>query len=190
MGSRESRYTLKRWKQTGPRWQRKHGYRGSLREFGHVEMETPARLVGPHYVTELRGKSVPLVTFSGWPFGGKPSLAFGQLTVAGESVPLRRDRWALSRQGRALRFEVAGRAYRYYATSRRHRHRVLAREGVETVTHRPRRGEGKSATVSVRGPADATDVALAVLLCGVNTRNLTPGGAVRTFFYRVFPQLG
>ncbi|MFB8417175.1 hypothetical protein ACFC63_16885 [Streptomyces albidoflavus] len=43
--------------------------------------------------------------------------------------------------------------------------------------------------MSVRGPADATDVALAVLLCGVNTRNLTPGGAVRTFFYRVLLQM-
>ncbi|MDI3342387.1 hypothetical protein ACWEO9_04865 [Streptomyces albidoflavus] len=192
MGSRESEYTLKRWKaHSGSWWHRKHGYQGSLGNFGRVEVETPVRIRGNRYVTEIQGKSVPFVAFCGWQYGGKPSLVFGELTVAGEIVPVQRDRWALSRQGRALRFEVDGRAYRYYAPSRRHRHRALAREGVgvEIVTRRPRRGEGKSATVSVRGPADAMDVALAVLLCGVNTRNLTPGGAVRTFLYRVFPFL-
>ncbi|MFI8907787.1 hypothetical protein ACIGV8_20000 [Streptomyces albidoflavus] len=185
MGLGEGEYALERWRdRSGPRWNRKHGYRGSLGEFGAVEVVCPAQRHGDTYVTEIRGKSVPLVAFSGWAWGAKPSLHLGRLTVAGEGIRLRRNRWALTRQGRALRFQVAGRAYRYYATSPRHRHRALAREGVEIEVRRPRGGVGKLATVRVRGAADATDVALAVVMCGVNTRNLTRGGAVRAFFGR------
>lgn len=187
-GSRESEYNLQRWKErSGSRWHRKRGYRGSLGEFGRVAVETSAQPRRPLYGTGIRGESVPpggLQRVASW---DKPSLLLGQLTVAGEGVPLRRNRWALSKQGRALRFEVAGRTYRYYATSPRHRHRALAREGMEIETLRPRRGEGESATVSLPGHADATYVALALVMCGVNTRNLTQGGAVRTFFNRVLP---
>ncbi|MGV9658378.1 hypothetical protein ACWDR5_15555 [Streptomyces koyangensis] len=79
---------------------------------------------------------------------------------------------------------MAGRAYRHHATSPRHRHRALAREGVEIEVRRPRGGVGKRATARVRGAADATEVAPTVVMCGVNTRNLTRDGAVRAFFGR------
>jgi hypothetical protein len=80
--------------------------------------------------------------------------------------------------------QVAGREYRYLATSARHRDRALIRNGVEVRTRRHGSGARKEATFTFLGPADATDLALAAVMCGVNTRNLTRGGAVRAFFGR------
>jgi hypothetical protein len=80
--------------------------------------------------------------------------------------------------------QVAGREYRYLATSGKHRDRTLIRNGVEIRTSRHGRGAWKKATFAVMGPADATDLALAAVMCGVNSRNLTRGGAVRAFLNR------
>ncbi|MEU2371475.1 hypothetical protein ACPCC5_12555 [Streptomyces pseudogriseolus] len=71
--------------------------------------------------------------------------------------------------------QAAGREYRYLATGRRHRDRALMRDGVEIRTGRHGRGARKKATFTVLGPADATDLAPALVLVGVNNRNLTRG---------------
>ncbi|MDT0613578.1 hypothetical protein [Streptomyces lancefieldiae] len=85
--------------------------------------------------------------------------------------------------------QVAEREYRYLATSARHRGRALIRNGVEIRTCRRGRGAGRKATFTVLGPADATDLALAAVLCGDNTRSLTRGNAARAFFNRSFEWL-
>ncbi|WP_231911135.1 MULTISPECIES: hypothetical protein [Streptomyces] len=127
---------------------------------------------------------MPATSFMGWAYGRKPSLHMGQLSVGGTGVRLKRNRWAQTRAGRALRMQAAGREYRYLATSARHSDRALIRNGVEIRTTRHGNGARKKATFTVLGPADATDLALAAVMCGVNTRNLTRAGAVRAFFNR------
>ncbi|MDN3025019.1 hypothetical protein [Streptomyces sp. S.PB5] len=178
-------YTLDHWEdRSGHRLTWRFGYRGTVAEFGRIEVVYPARRLGERHVTEAGGDFVPAASFVGWAYGRKPSLHLAKLSVGGAGVRLRRNRWARTRAGRALRMEVSGREYRYLATSARHRDRALIREGVEIRTTRHGRGARKKATLTVLGPADATDLALAAVLCGVNTRNLTRGGAVRAFFHR------
>ncbi|MFD8523377.1 hypothetical protein ACFV2D_25625 [Streptomyces capillispiralis] len=182
---RHHSYELDRWEnRSGHRRAWTFGYRGTAGEFGRIEVVYPVRRQGDVHVTEVSGDAVPATSFSGWAYGRKPSLHLGRLSVGGEGIRLRRNRWAQTRAGRALRMRVAGRDYRYLATSRRHRDRALVRDGVEVRTCRQGRGARKKAVLTVLGPADATDLALAVLMCGVNTRNLTRGGAVRAFFGR------
>lgn len=178
-------YTLDRWEdRSGHRLSWKFGYRGNAGEFGKIEVTYPASRHGDRHVTEVTGDTVPITSFMGWAYGRKPSLYIAELSVDGAGVRLRRNRWAQTRAGRALRMQVAGREYRYLATSARHRDRALVRNGVEVRTRRHGSGARKKATFTVMGPADATDLALAAVMCGVNTRNLTTGGAVRAFLSR------
>ncbi|MGN0118439.1 MAG: hypothetical protein ACI39M_13265, partial [Streptomyces albidoflavus] len=46
------------------------------------------------------------------------------------------------------------------------------------------RGKARKVTFTVTGPAAPTDVALAAVMCGVDTRNLTRNGAIRSVFSR------
>lgn len=178
-------YTLDHWEdRSGHRTTWTFGYRGVLGEFGRVEVVYPVSRHGDRHVTAVSGDTLPATSFSGWAYGRKPSLHLGQLSVGGAGIRLQRNRWAQTRAGRALRMRVAGREYRYLATGSRHRDRALVRDGVEIRTGRHGRGARKKATLTVLGPADATDLALAAVMCGVNTRNLTRGGAVRAFFNR------
>ena len=178
-------YALEHWEdRSGHRLSWKFGYRGTAAEFGRIEVVYPKSRHGDRHVTEVSGDSVPTTSFTGWAYGRKPSLHMGQLSVGGAGIRLKRNRWAQTRAGRALRMQVAGREYRYLATSGRHRDRALVRDGVEIRTRRHGSGARKKATFTVLGPADATDLALAAVMCGVNTRNLTRGGAVRAFFGR------
>ncbi|MCT7352096.1 hypothetical protein N4P33_07900 [Streptomyces sp. 15-116A] len=178
-------YALDGWEdRSGHRLAWKFGYRGTVGEFGRIEVVYPASRHGDRHVTEVKGDTVPATSFMGWAYGRKPSLYIAELNVGGAGVRLKRNRWAQTRAGRALRMQVAGREYRYLATSARHRDRALVRNGVEIRTRRHGSGARKKATLTVLGPADATDLALAAVMCGVNTRNLTRGGAVRAFFSR------
>lgn len=178
-------YTLDHWEdRSGHRLTWTFGYRGTAGEFGRIEVVYPAKRHGDRHVTEVSGDSVPAASFSGWAYGRKPSLHMAQLSVGGAGIRLKRNRWAQTRAGRALRMQCAGREYRYLATGRRHRDRALIRDGVEIRSGRHGSGARKKATFTVLGPADATDLALAAVLVGVNTRNLTRGGAVRAFFNR------
>lgn len=178
-------YTLdRREDRSGHRTTWTFGYRGTVGEFGRIELVYPAKRHGDRYTTEISGDTVPATTFNGWARGRKPSLHLAQLSVGGAGIRLKRNRWAQTRSGRALRMQVAGREYRYLATGRRHRDRALIRSGVEIRTGRQGGGPRKKVTLTVLGPADATDLALAVVMVGVNTRNLTRGGAVRAFFHR------
>ncbi|MFJ6553866.1 hypothetical protein ACIQNT_16715 [Streptomyces luteogriseus] len=178
-------YTLDRWEdRSGHRQAWKFGYRGTAGEFGRIEVVYPASRRGDRNVTEVKGDTVPVTSFMGWAYGRKPSLFIAELSVGGTGVRLKRNRWAQTRAGRALRMQVTGREYRYLASSARHGDRTLTRNGVEVRIRRHGSGARKKATFTVLGPADATDLALAAVMCGVNTRNLTRGGAVRAFFAR------
>ncbi|MFI1726015.1 hypothetical protein [Streptomyces sp. NPDC020489] len=178
-------YTLDHWEdRSGHRLTWTFGYRGTAGEFGGIEVVYPARRHGDRHTTEVSGDRVPKASFDGWAYGRKPSLHMARLSVNGAGIRLQRNRWAQTRAGRALRMRVDGREYRYLATSARHADRMLVRDGVEIRTSRRGRGARKKATLTVLGPADGTDLALAAVMCGVNTRNLTRGGAVRAFFHR------
>ncbi|WP_203588231.1 hypothetical protein [Actinospica acidiphila] len=178
-------YTLDHWEdRSGHRLTWKFGYRGVAGAFGRIEVVYPAGRHGDRHVTEVRGDGIPVVSFTGWAYGRKPSLYMAQLSVGSDGIRVKRNRWAQTRAGRALRMQVAGREYRYLATGRRHHDRALLRDGVEIRTGRRGRGARKKATFTVVGQADAHDIALAAVMVGVNTRNLTRGGAVRAFFNR------
>ncbi|ANB07864.1 hypothetical protein SAM40697_3906 [Streptomyces ambofaciens] len=178
-------YSLDRWEdRSGHRQTWTFGYRGTAGEFGKIEVVYPVRRHGDRHVTEVRGDAVPTMSFDGWAYGRKPSLFCAQFSVGRDGIRLKRNRWAQTRAGRALRMRVAGRDYRYLATTARHRDRALVRDGVEIRSSRQGKGARKKAVFTVLGPADATDLALAAVMCGVNTRNLTRGGAVRAFFNR------
>jgi hypothetical protein len=111
----------------------------------------PANRRGDRHVTEVRGDTVPLTSFMGWAHGRKASLYIAEFSVGETRVRLKRNRWAQTRAGRALRIPTAGREYRYLATSARYRDRVLVRNGVELRIVRHGSGSRKKAAFTVLG---------------------------------------
>ncbi|MEU3082165.1 MULTISPECIES: hypothetical protein [Streptomyces] len=55
---------------------------------------------------------------------------------------------------------------------------------MEIRTRHHGRGRGEKATFAMTGPVTPTDVALAAVMWGVDTRNLTRNGAIRSVFSR------
>ncbi|MBO1286586.1 hypothetical protein ACFU9O_06280 [Streptomyces albidoflavus] len=178
-------FTLGYWEdRSGHRLDSKFGYRGEASSFGRIEVIYPARRDGGHHVTEVTGDRVPTTAFDGWAYVRTPSLFFASLTVGGAGVRLRRNRWAQTRAGRAVKMQVEGKSYRYQATSGGTKNHALIRDGVEIRTQHHGRGKAKKVTFTITGAATPTDVALAAVMVGVDTRNLTRNGAIRSVFSR------
>ncbi|MBC2874237.1 MULTISPECIES: hypothetical protein [Streptomyces] len=158
-----------------------HTWSGTVPGSGPVELVCPAEedLTRETLTTWVSGRGIPPMSFTGVGFRGRPRLARMELTADGWAARSRRRHFAVSAGGRALRIEVAGRAYRYRAL--RGRRHELRRDGaVVTVASAGRvaRRYPHTLTGDAQGAHDALDIGLALLLEGVYTRNLTFGGAL------------
>lgn len=87
--------------------------------------------------------------------------------------------WKFGYRGEASSF---GRVEVVYPGRRHGDHHVTEVTGDRTQHHG--RGKAKKVTFTITGAATPTDVALAAVMVGVDTRNLTRNGAIRSVFSR------
>ncbi|MBZ4324341.1 hypothetical protein [Streptomyces huiliensis] len=158
----------------GRLWKRaSHTWAGAVPGLGPVELVCPAEedVRRETLTARVSGQGITPLSFTGIGFRGKPRLARTELTGGGWVARLKRRHLAVSARRRALRIEIAGRAYRYRALpGRRHE---LRRDGAVVTIRRSHTLDGDG-----RGACDGLDIGLALLLEGVYTRNLTFGGAL------------
>ncbi|WP_306328383.1 hypothetical protein [Streptomyces venezuelae] len=121
------------------------------------------------------GERLPQGVFSGIRFGRMPLPARAGLRVGEHTGSLSRRRSGVSRDGRALRVGLAGRAYRY-RRGRDKRVTELLREGIVVRVTRDDWSRPVTLDVRTEGGVDAVDLSLALLLQGVYTRHLAQGG--------------
>ncbi|MEU9349990.1 hypothetical protein AB0D65_02970 [Streptomyces griseoloalbus] len=157
------------------------GVKGDVGRFGSVVVERC-----PLYRTadrgmdtaRLSGPAFPETVFRGKRRSGRPSLLKAELTLDGRPAELRFNARALRKEDRALRIAYEGREY-VYSVQGLGKAEVLEREGVR-VTIEPGQyvpSAGTASTGTATGPADAVDLAIAIVLVEVDTDVLTLGGA-------------
>ncbi|MFH8500280.1 hypothetical protein [Streptomyces coeruleorubidus] len=160
----------------------KAGVKGDLGHFGSVTVER-CPLYRPLEkgmdTARLSGPAFPETSFRGKRRSGKPSLFKAELTLGGRHAELRFNARALRKEDRALRIVYEGREY-VYSSEEWGSVKVLEREGVrvsiEPGRHVPPTTTCRAGTAT--GPADAVDLAIAIVLEEVDTEVLTLGGAV------------
>lgn len=170
-----------------------YSWAGTVGGLGPVELVYPTeRSVGASGVcfrVSVSGPHLAESSYLGLLYGGRPSLAEGELLVAGEPGQVSRNAWGLTRRGRGLRIEAWGRRYDYVEVGGKRRHE-LRREQIRVRMARSSWHIPQSISGAVHGPADAVDVGLAILLEGVNTRNLSVPGALLSAPGRLLSRLG
>ncbi|MFF8094536.1 hypothetical protein [Streptomyces sp. NPDC016675] len=157
------------------------GIRGDVGRFGAVAVER-CPLHRPQAkgmdTVRLTGPAFPETVFRGKRRSGMPSLFKAELTLDGGPAELRFNPRALRKEDRALRIAYEGREY-VYSVEGLGKAKVLEREGVR-VSMQPGRfvpSTGTGTTGTATGPADAVDLAIAIVLEQVDTDVLTLGGA-------------
>ncbi|QES13221.1 hypothetical protein DEJ45_12955 [Streptomyces venezuelae] len=123
----------------------------------------------------VTGERLPQGVFSGIRFGRAPLPARARVRVGEHAGTLSRRRSGLSRDGRALRVGLAGRAYRYRRGQDK-RVTELLRQGIVVRVTRDDWSRPVTLDVRTEGRIDAVDLSLALLLQGVYTRHLAQGG--------------
>ncbi|MGW7272959.1 hypothetical protein ACWGH5_20810 [Streptomyces sp. NPDC054864] len=156
------------------------GFRAEVGRFGSVTVER-CPLYRPLEkgmdTVRLSGPAFPDTTFRGKRRSGQPSLSRAELTLAGRPAELRFNARALRKEDRALRISYESREYVYSAEGLG-RAKVLERAGVR-VTMEPGQYVPAAGTITAgtaTGPADAVDLAIAIVLEAVDTDVLTLGG--------------
>jgi hypothetical protein len=157
------------------------GVKGDVGHFGSVVVER-CPLYRPTDkgmdTARLSGPAFPETVFRGKRRSGRPSLFKAELTLDGRPAELRFNARALRKEDRALRIAYEGREYVYFVEGLG-KAEVLEREGVR-VTIEPGQyvpSAGTASTGTATGPADAVDLAIAIVLVEVDTDVLTLGGA-------------
>ncbi|MET7291616.1 hypothetical protein ABZS79_05585 [Streptomyces griseoloalbus] len=157
------------------------GVKGDVGRFGSVVVER-CPLYRPADkgmdTARLSGPAFPETVFRGKRRSGRPSLFTAELTLDGRPAELRFNARALRKEDRALRIAYEGREY-VYSVQGLGKAEVLEREGVR-VTIEPGQyvpSAGTASTGTATGPADAVDLAIAIVLVEVDTDVLTLGGA-------------
>lgn len=192
-----SPFTLAAWKKdkVPEGRQRQFGWIGASPEFGDIHVVWPAL---PHIdsvlVTEVRGVAIPTAVFEVRGMHAElmsmPSLNRATLRVNDTPVPMRRNRWGVTRRGRSLRLTYQGGPYRLSAINR-HAY-TLTREpadgapGAVITVRQSGMGKNKKVTVQASGPVQAGDLTLAILFTGIDRATLTKRGVVRATFSRLF----
>lgn len=181
----EFRFELERYKNTVTSREQAHVtfWRGSVGQLGLVELTLPALEVVE--VSEPRGiigaavtgENIPMSSFKSIRYSGRPRLAEGKLSVAGQHASFSRKTLRMSRGGRALKIWAVGREYRYREEGNR-RHHVLERPESRIVMARSSASDPKSISGTAHGAVDSVDISLAILFEGVYTRNLSLRGAL------------
>ncbi|MFD9001874.1 hypothetical protein ACFV0T_13015 [Streptomyces sp. NPDC059582] len=170
-------------------------WRGDVGRLGPVELVVPALEVVPVADRSSRkgamvtGDNIPPSTFTGLPYGGRPRLARGRLSVAGRDASFSRRTLRTSRGGRALRVWAVGREYRYREEGDR-RHHVLERPESRVVMTRSHWTDPQTISGSAEGAVDSVDISVAILFEGVYTRNLSLRGALISAPGRLMDRLG
>lgn len=169
-------------------------WRGTVGGLGGVELIVPALEVmdvrergrGGAMVT---GENIPQSSFTGLWYGGRPRLAEGRLSVAGQDAAFSRSAWRLSRRSRALRVWAVGREYRYREATNRRRH-VLERPQSQVTMTRSSWKNPDTISGTAHGAVDSVDISVAILFEGVYTRNLSLRGALISAPGRMADRLG
>ncbi|MEU7603084.1 hypothetical protein AB0B78_06250 [Streptomyces sp. NPDC040724] len=164
-----------------------HSWSGSAAGFGPVSLAFPVNQdrSGNSGHTAVSGPGLPYVLFSGVPFRVSPRMGNMELSVDGRSAKLSRRHLAVTKRGRGLRIRIDGRDYRYQVLGSKRQHE-LSRAGVSVRMSRSDWRLPGSISGTAQGQADGLDVALAVVLEGVYTRNLSFSGAVYSWPGRFF----
>ncbi|WP_078913957.1 hypothetical protein [Streptomyces sp. NRRL S-37] len=158
-------------------------WRGTVGQLGSVELVVPAlEIVAVSEPREMigamvTGDSIPMSSFKGIRYGGRPRLAEGKLSVAGQHASFTRKALRMSRSGRALKIWAVGREYRYREEGNR-RHHVLERPESRIAMTRSSTVNPERISGVAYGAVDSVDISVAILFEGVYTRNLSFRGAV------------
>lgn len=158
-----------------------HEWSGDVPGFGPIEMKFPIKIIDSNnsvYLSAAWGEAFPSVTFAGVGFRSYLRMALMKMTVNEWEAVLKRRRLAVTRRGRALRINVGGRDYRYQVLAGKREH-VLTRDGATVTTTRSEWRHPRTISGVARGNTiDNVDIALAVALQSMYTRNLTFAGAL------------
>ncbi|MEU0245992.1 hypothetical protein ABZ192_16935 [Streptomyces sp. NPDC006235] len=158
-------------------------WRGDVGGLGPVELVVPALEVVP--VSEraeyegamVTGQNIPMSSFKALRYGGRPRVAEGKMSVAGQHVSFTRNTLRMSRGARALKIWAVGREYRYREEGNR-RHHVLERPESRVVMTRSSASDPEIISGTAHGAVDSVDISIAILFEGVYTRNLSFRGAL------------
>ncbi|WP_431042103.1 hypothetical protein ACQUSR_09420 [Streptomyces sp. P1-3] len=164
---------------------------GTVGSLGAVEVAYPTERAdyrGLHFRASVTGQYLPATSYFGREYAGRPSLAEGELSVAGNPASLSRNAWGLTRRGRALRIAAEGREY-VYAEHRNRRGHELRRSGAGVRMTRSHWKNPQTISGICQGAADGLDISLAILLESVYTRNLSVRGALVSAPGRVLSRL-
>ncbi|MBT2446017.1 hypothetical protein J7F03_02720 [Streptomyces sp. ISL-43] len=157
-----------------------HAWSGSVPGFGSIELKFPMQRVDRDANLLLGaawGENFPAVTYISIGFRNYLRMADMQLNVNEWPALFKRRRLALTRRGRALHINVWGRDYRYQVLAGKRQH-VLLRDGASITTTRSEWRHPRKISGVAQGNIDNVDVALAIALQSMYTRNLTFGGAL------------
>ncbi|MEU7603083.1 hypothetical protein AB0B78_06245 [Streptomyces sp. NPDC040724] len=158
-----------------------HAWSGDVPGFGQIEMKFPIKIIDRDQSVLLSaawGEQFPSVTFAGVGFRYYLRMAMMKLTVNDEwEAVFKRRRLAVTRRGRALRINICGRDYRYQVLASKREH-ALTRDGATVTTTRSEWRHPRTISGVAQGNIDNVDIALAVALQSMYTRNLTFAGAL------------
>lgn len=143
--------------------------------YGDIEVHTA---IHPPRTTVLSAILPPAeLTYLGHvrdPENGIPADEKTRLTIGDQVAVVSRNKWATKTMDRAINIRLGARDYRY----------LRAQGGAEDLHERDRgllvrypKSDGKNITVSVFPAADPTDVALALVLRGIDRTGLTLASA-------------
>ncbi|MET7936471.1 hypothetical protein [Streptomyces sp. NPDC005322] len=165
---------------------------GTVGGLGGVEVAFPterANYRGLYFRASVSGENIPQTSYFGLEYGGRPSLAEGELTVVGHPAAISRSAWGITRNARALRIRTEQREYTY-AEVRNKRNHELRRDGAGVRTTRSGWKNPHTISGTFSGGADALDISLAILFEAVYTRNLSLRGALLSLPGRALDRLG
>ncbi|MEV7525049.1 hypothetical protein [Streptomyces sp. NPDC091371] len=168
-----------------------HAWSGSVPGFGAVELKFPLERVDREQNLLLGaawGENFPSVTYIAIGFRNYLRMAEMQLNVNEWPAVFKRRRMALTRRGRALRINVYGRDYTYQVLDGKRRHGLL-RDGASVTTSRSEWRHPRTISGVAQGDIDNVDIALAIALQSMYTRNLTFGGALYSWPGRFLSRL-
>ncbi|GHJ94922.1 hypothetical protein SNE510_44410 [Streptomyces sp. NE5-10] len=136
----------------------------------------------------VAGEGLPAGVFSGIRYGHAPLPSRARLQVGAHTGAVSRFRSGLTRDQRALRVRIDGRAYRYRQGPGKCVHELL-RPGLRIRVTRDDWYRPLALTVRAEGPADGLDLSLALLLQGVYTRHLSQGGRWFSLPFRILNRM-
>ncbi|MFI0895415.1 hypothetical protein [Streptomyces sp. NPDC020983] len=161
-----------------------HGVRGTVGSFGRVQIfHTVGKWKsGDVFRASLTGERLPATSLTSRGIGGEPSVTnAASLDVGGVTADLRYNMLGISRAQRALRIRLADRVYRLTKTAAPGGSE-LRREGVRVTLANGRRAGGPGSlrmrNGAVRGRADATDLAVALIFEATSVSSLSVGSAL------------